>query len=249
MTLLNNITKKSEQSIKQLGVLVDPDKCSPASLKTLCTMAQESGTDYLLVGGSLLTRQNMSKCIAEIKQHSSLPVLIFPGNIMQIEPGADALLFLSLISGRNPEMLIGNHVLAAPMLKNSGLEVIPTGYMLVESGLVNSVMYMSNTTPIPREKTDIAFCTAMAGEMLGLQLIFMDAGSGAKHPVPLEMIGLVKQHISLPLVVGGGIREAETAGDVWEAGADLVIIGNAAEARPGVIRQAGKVKETMNKQR
>ena len=249
MTLLNNITKKSKQNIKQLGVLVDPDKCSPASLKTLCTMAQESGTDYLLVGGSLLTRQNMSKCIAEIKRHSSLPVLIFPGNIMQIEPGADALLFLSLISGRNPEMLIGNHVLAAPMLRNSGLEVIPTGYMLVESGLVNSVMYMSNTTPIPREKTDIAFCTAMAGEMLGLQLIFMDAGSGAKHPVPLEMIGLVKQHISLPLVVGGGIREAETAGDVWEAGADLVIIGNAAEARPGVISQAGKVKEAMNKQR
>ncbi len=247
MDILQTIIKKHHQRIKQLGILIDPDKYDPDNLKNTAEVAEVSGVDYFLVGGSLLTKYNMGSCIDIIKGQCNLPVLIFPGSMMQVEAGADALLMLSLISGRNPEMLIGNHVVAAPLIRQSGLEIIPTGYMLIESGKTTSVLYMSNTIPIPNDKTDIAFCTAMAGEMLGMQLIFMDAGSGASNHVPIEMVHAVRQNISLPLVVGGGIRTAEAAKEIWEAGADLIIIGNAAETRPEVIREAANAKQLMNK--
>ncbi len=246
MTLLNNILQKKQQGHKQLGILTDPDKCDPQGLRERAVMASRFGADYFLMGGSLLTKANMASCVQIIKDHCDLPVIIFPGSVLQVEPGADALLLLSLISGRNPEMLIGNHVLAAPLLRQSGLEVIPTGYMLVESGKITSVLYMSNTMPIPNDKTDIAYCTALAGEMLGMKIIFMDAGSGANHHVPIEMVRTVRQGIDLPIIVGGGIRTSEAAMDIWEAGADMVVIGNAAETHPQIIREVGQAKQAMN---
>jgi putative glycerol-1-phosphate prenyltransferase len=246
MEVFDRIEKNTIEGKKQLAILIDPDKSTRASLRETASIAGQSGADYLFVGGSLLTRDNMKLCIDELKSVCGLPVIIFPGNILQVVDNADALLLLSLISGRNPEMLIGNHVVAAPLIRNSGLEVIPTGYILVESGKITSVLYMSNTLPIPFDKTDIAVCTAMAGEMLGLQLIFMDAGSGAIQNIPMEMVRAVRQNIQVPLVVGGGIRTPEAALEVWDAGADVVVIGNAAETHPDVILEMGEARKAIN---
>lgn len=246
MNLLKAILEKSAEGKKQLAILVDPDKSERDGLIKTAEMADATGVDYLFVGGSLLTRDNMSVCIDVLKEHSEVPVIIFPGSMLQISSNADALLLLSLISGRNPEMLIGNHVVAAPLIRTSGLEVIPTGYMLVESGKITSVMYMNNTLPIPFDKTDIAICTAMAGEMLGLKIIFLDAGRGAIHTVPMEMIRAVRQNIHVPLVVGGGIRTPEDALEAWDSGADLVVVGNAAETHPGLIFEMGEAKRSIN---
>lgn len=246
MTLLQKIQEKTKAGKKQLAILVDPDKCTPKGLEEVAKQAQESKVDYMFVGGSLLTRDNMNDCINTLRMHSDIPVLLFPGSTLQVSGKADAILLLSLISGRNADMLIGNHVIAAPLIRNSQLEVIPTGYMLVESGKITSVLYMSNTIPIPFDKVDIGICTAMAGEMLGLQTIFMDAGSGAIYPIPSEMIRGVKQNISLPLIIGGGIRTAEDATDTWEGGADVITIGNAVETRTEIIREISQVKHKMN---
>lgn len=246
MEVFKTIEEKTRMGKKQLAILIDPDKSNGEGLKEAASMAGEAGADYIFVGGSLLTRDNMKTCIDLIKASSKLPVLIFPGNLLQVVGNADALLLLSLISGRNPEMLIGNHIIAAPLIKNSNLEVIPTGYMLIESGKITSVLYMSNSLPIPFDKTDIAVCTAMAGEMLGLKMIFMDAGSGAIHNIPMEMVRAVKQDISVPLVVGGGIRTPEAALEIWDAGADLVVIGNAAETHPDIILEMGEAKMALN---
>jgi phosphoglycerol geranylgeranyltransferase len=246
MNILKHIEEKSAAGKKQLAILVDPDKCHPNGLKTLAGLAEETQTDYIFVGGSLLTHDNMDECIEILRSHTKTPVVLFPGSMLQVSNKADAILLLSLISGRNADMLIGNHVVAAPMIRNSKLEVIPTGYMLVESGKITSVLYMSNTIPIPFDKTDIAVCTAMAGEMLGLKIIFMDAGSGAIYPIPMEMIRAVKQNISTPLIVGGGIRTPEDASEIWDGGADVITVGNAAETRPEVIREIAMVKNEIN---
>ncbi len=248
MNILDTIKQSSQGGIRQLAILADPDKCDPEGLKERALLAEESGVDYFFVGGSLLTRYNMASCIQNIRNHCKLPVVLFPGSIMQVEPTADAILLLSLISGRNPEMLIGNHVLAAPLLRQSKLEIIPTAYMLIESGHCTSALYMSNTIPIPGDKTDIASCTAMAGEMLGLQLVFMDAGSGADRPISPEMIRAVRQSIGCPLIAGGGIRSAAGALDMWKAGADMVVVGNAAETRPELIREIDQARRAMNKE-
>lgn len=246
MSLLKTIIEKSAEGKKQLAILVDPDKSERDGLVKTAEMADATGVDYLFVGGSLLTRDNMSVCIDVLKESSEVPVIIFPGSMLQVSANADALLLLSLISGRNPEMLIGSHVVAAPLIRNSGLEVIPTGYMLVESGKITSVMYINNTLPIPFDKTDIAVCTAMAGEMLGLKIIFLDAGRGAIHSIPMEMIRAVRQNIHLPLVAGGGIRTPEDALEAWDSGADLVVVGNAAETHPGLIFEMGEAKRSIN---
>ncbi len=246
MKLLDAIYKKCSEGKKQLAILVDPDKSDIEGLRKIAEVAEATDADYLFVGGSLLTRDNMVSCIDEIKDNCEVPVIIFPGNMLQISPNADALLLLSLISGRNPEMLISNHVIAAPMIRSSKLEVIPTGYILVESGKITSVLYMSNTLPIPFDKTDIAICTAMAGEMLGLKIIYMDAGSGAIHAVPMEMVRAVRQNIQIPLVVGGGIRTPEDAMETWDAGADIVVVGNAAETNPDIIFEIGEAKKVLN---
>ncbi len=246
MNVLKAILEKSADGKKQLAILVDPDKSEHDGLVKTAEMADATGVDFLFVGGSLLTRDNMSVCIDLLKENGEVPVVIFPGSMLQVSANADALLLLSLISGRNPEMLIGHHVVAAPLIRNSGLEVIPTGYMLVESGKITSVMYMSNTLPIPFDKTDIAVCTAMAGEMLGLQLIYLDAGRGAIHTIPMEVIRAVRQNIQVPLVVGGGIRTPEDALEAWDSGADLVVVGNAAETHPELIFEMGEAKRSIN---
>jgi len=243
MHILQKIREKSKAGFKQLAVLADPDKSTDHSLKELTKLVTTAGADYVFLGGSLLTRDNIAHCIGQIKLNSDLPVILFPGSVYQISPKADALLFLSLISGRNPEMLIGNHVVAATLIRSSGLEVIPTGYMLIEGGRFSSVQYMSNTMPIPGDKTEIATATAIAGEMLGLQVIFMDAGSGAAYPVPLPMIARVKKSINLPLIIGGGIRSPEMAFEAWNAGADIVVVGNATESHPEIIIEMGLAKK------
>ena len=246
MQILKKIEEKTLQRKKQLAILIDPDKSTKSSLEEISQLACKSAADYFLIGGSLLTRDNLSFCIDKIKYQCEIPVILFPGSVFQIDDKADALLLLSLISGRNPDMLIGNHVVAATMIYQSSLEVIPTGYMLIESGKITSVQYMSNTMPIPFDKTDIAVSTALAGTMLGLRVIYMDAGSGAMHTVPMEMVTAVKQSIAVPLFVGGGIRTAETAYEIWNAGADIITIGNAAEIRPQVIMEISEAKKEMN---
>lgn len=226
MNVYDLISKREE---KQFSVLVDPEQCNDIVLRNLVSLASSSAVDYIMVGGSLLVNDHLDKCIQLIKSETNLPVILFPGSEMQINGKADAILLLSLISGRNPELLIGKHVSAAPYLKSSRLEVLPTGYMLIESGNSTTALYMSNTTPIPRSKDDIAVCTAMAGEMLGLQLIYMDAGSGAEYAVPSSMISRVRSEINIPLIVGGGIRSPEIAREICQAGADMIVVGTAIE--------------------
>ncbi len=230
---------------KQLAVLIDPDKLSPEQLEETARIAEKAGVDFLFVGGSLMTSDTLFHCIRTLKENSNIPVILFPGNSYQISRNADAMLFLSLISGRNPDMLIGMHVLSAPYIKLSGLETIPTGYMLIDSGKPTSVSYMSNSFPIPNDKKDIAACTAMAGEMLGLRTIFMDAGSGASISVPEEMISFVKGSIEIPLIIGGGIRTAKKAHSIIEAGADIIVVGNRFEEDPKLIYEFAETVATF----
>ena len=218
-----------------MAVLVDPDKQSDGEHEKIARLAKDAGVDFFFVGGSLLTSDSLFHCIRILKDNSNIPVILFPGNTYQVARNADAMLFLSLISGRNPDMLIGMHVIAAPYIKLSGIETLPTGYMLIDSGKPTSVSYMSNSFPIPNDKKDIAACTAMAGEMLGLRLIFMDAGSGAATPVPAGMIRFVKDSIGVPLIVGGGLRTPEKARETLRAGADVIVIGNRFEQKPELI--------------
>jgi putative glycerol-1-phosphate prenyltransferase len=222
---------------KLFAVLVDPDKYDRHKLSKVLTAAAESRTDFILVGGSLLTHDRLGETIALIREMAGPPIILFPGSIMQIHSGADAILLLSLISGRNPDLLIGKHVEAAPFLKKSRLEILPTGYMLIESGTMTTAQYISNTPPIPRVKEDIAACTAMAGEMLGLRLIYMDAGSGADMPILPAMIKKVKESISVPLIVGGGIKTAGQALESCQAGADMIVVGNAIENKPSCLNE------------
>lgn len=238
MSILNSLLARKQQGKKSIAVLVDPDKVTDAlHLQHLINLANENCVDYFLVGGSLVTTTNTADIVKQIKASVSTPVVLFPGNSIQIEPSADALLFLSLISGRNPELLIGQHVVAAPIIKNTKLEVIPTGYMLVNSGRTSSVAYISNTTPIPDDKYSLAACTAMAGEMLGLKAIYMDAGSGAEKEITARMITTVRKSIQVPLIIGGGINTSHKAFTALEAGADMIVIGNALEKEPELLNE------------
>lgn len=225
-----SLQEKASKGQKQLAVLIDPDSLqNEEGLLALIHSCNQHKVDLILVGGSLITNGFWDRCIELLKANTQIPVVLFPGNIMQTHKAADAILFLSMISGRNPDLLIGKHVLAAPLLKKSGIEVVPTGYMIVDGGNITSVMYMSNTTPLPSDKNNIASCTALAGEMLGLKVIYMDAGSGAKNPISSSMIREVKEQISGPLFIGGGIRTPQQAIDACQAGADIVVVGNAIE--------------------
>lgn len=217
---------------KAFAVLIDPDRTNTKQLDKIIELGVTAHIDYWLIGGSLIINDVMTEVLTKLKSNSDIPTVLFPGSTMQVHPLADAILLLSLISGRNPELLIGHHVQAAPVIKDAGLEVLSTGYMIIDGGVDTTVAYMSNTRPIPRGKTDIAYCTALAGQMLGMRMIYMDAGSGARHHVPLDMISRVSDAIDIPLVVGGGIRDAETAGQIVASGADLVVVGNAIEKDP-----------------
>jgi putative glycerol-1-phosphate prenyltransferase len=238
------VTELFYRKKKQLAVLIDPDKYSTYELDIVSKIASKSNVDYFFVGGSLLTSGNLNICVKTLKNNSNIPVILFPGNTYQISNHADAILFLSLISGRNADMLIGMHVIAAPYIKMSGLEVIPTGYMLIDSGNPTAVTYMSNSFPIPHDKKDIAACTAMAGEMLGLKTIYMDAGSGADKTVSHEMTDFVKKSVNVPVIVGGGIKDEIMLENVLKAGADIAVVGNQFETEPYLIQRfAEKVKE------
>src|SRR5690606_931773 len=236
MGILAALLEGQQKGKKSIAVLIDPDKVGdPNHLQALINLANENCIDFFFVGGSLVTTTNLSEVIQQIKDSVTIPVVLFPGNSIQIDPHADALLFLSLISGRNPELLIGQHVIAAPIIKNTQLEIIPTGYMLINSGRTTSVAYISNTTPIPDDKYSLAACTAMAGEMLGLRAIYMDAGSGAEKEISARMIATVKKSINVPLIIGGGINNKQKAFAALEAGADMIVIGNALEKQPDLL--------------
>ncbi len=237
MKLYNSLSENK----KQLAVLIDPDKYSSKSLIDVVVVARKAMVSYFLVGGSLLERDNLDETIRVIKDNCEIPVIIFPGDVLQSNDKADAILLLSLISGRNPELLIGKHVVAAPYLKESGLEILPTGYMLIDSGRPTTASYMSNSLPIPANKDGIAVSTAMAGEMLGLKLIYMDGGSGAMNPISTSMIENVKSAISVPLIVGGGITTPQLASERFKAGADVIVVGNAIETENSLIERMAEV--------
>lgn len=248
MSILSTLQQRHLERKKSIAVLVDPDKAEdPARLLHLINLASENCVDYFFVGGSLVTSANLSDVVRRIKENVTLPVILFPGNAIQVEASADAILFLSLISGRNPELLIGQHVVAAPIIKNTRLEVISTGYMLINSGKITSVAYISNTMPIPDDKYSVAASTAMAGQMLGLQTIYIDAGSGAEKEISTRMIGSVRKSISIPLIVGGGINSARKAISALEAGADMIVIGNALEKDPDLLTEVSEKVYAWNK--
>lgn len=231
------IQERKKLGKKTFAVLIDPDKITAALLFSLIEKAVDACVDCFFVGGSLVISNNLDTCVQQIKQQCSIPILLFPGSPSQISKRADALLYLSLISGRNAELLIGQHVISAPFVRASGLEIISTGYMVVDGGAPTTVSYISNATPIPHDKADIALCTAMAGEMLGHKLIYMDAGSGAKKPISEAMITAVAQSIQVPLVLGGGIRNAEKAYLNCKAGADIIVVGNAIEKEASLMKE------------
>lgn len=214
---------------KALAVLVDPDKLLIAQVPAFAQRVNNAKVDFIFVGGSLLMGSDLDALVKTLKEHVKMPVVLFPGNSMQLSAHADAILFLSLISGRNPDLLIGQQVMAAPYLKKAGIEVVPTAYMLVDTGHKTTVHYLSNTEPIPYHKPDIAAATALAGQYLGLQVIYLEGGSGGDKPASPEMIAAVAQTVDLPIVVGGGIRSIEQAEATLRAGAQVIVVGNALE--------------------
>jgi phosphoglycerol geranylgeranyltransferase len=209
-----------------LFVLVDPDKADPTQLPGFVADAEQAGVDGFLIGGSLALLPRFDECIRAMKVAAKTPVIIFPGGVHQISGEADAILFLSTISGRNADQLIGQHVIAAPMVHELGLEAISTGYMIVSSDAVTSTEYMSYSKPLPREKPEIAAAHALAAELLGMKLVYLEAGSGAPQSVPSEMIRMLRALLDIPVIVGGGIRTPEAAAEKVAAGASIVIIGN-----------------------
>jgi phosphoglycerol geranylgeranyltransferase len=217
-------------------VLLDPDDFSLDEVAHIARESQACGADALLVGGSLLYSNHFDQFVAVLKKTVSIPVIIFPGDSTQISSHADALLYLSLVSGRNPTNLIGEHVKAAPIIRNCGIEPISTAYMLVESGAVSSVEFMSNTRPLPRNKPQLAAAHALAAQYMGMSLVYLEAGSGAQLSVPEEMIRVVKAYVNIPVIVGGGIRDAQTARKIIEAGADIIVTGNVLKKEDGLQR-------------
>jgi putative glycerol-1-phosphate prenyltransferase len=235
--IYQSIAGKKKAGRKSFAVLIDPDKVNEQKITELSGLTAEANVDYLLVGGSLVISNHLDEVVKQIKRQCSIPVILFPGTPSQVSRYADALLYLSLISGRNPELLIGQHVISAPFVKQSGLEIISTGYMVIDGGAPTTVSYISNATPIPSNKNEIAMCTAMAGEMLGMKLIYMDAGSGAERPITEAMIAGVADAIEIPLVVGGGITDPEKAYLNCKAGADVIVVGNAIEKDLSLIKE------------
>jgi len=218
-----------QKSDRKLAILIDPDKHDQDGLIEIVEHANGISPDYLFIGGSLIYRSKVADAAKLIRSFTKLPLVLFPGHFTQLTDEVDAVLLLSLISGRNPDLLIGQHVLAAPKLKQMTAEIVSTGYMLIDGGRATSVSYMSHTQPIPRDKEDIALCTALAGEMIGMKTVYMDAGSGAESPIPVSMVKTIADATEIPLIVGGGIRSIEAAEQYWNAGANLIVIGNAFE--------------------
>jgi phosphoglycerol geranylgeranyltransferase len=227
---------------KSIALLLDPDKAKGDSLRKILKIAEECKADYVFAGGSL-TFNSIDNLIEAVRECCSIPVVLFPGNLLQLTPKADAILLLSLISGRNPEFLIGNHVIAAPFLKDYRNKLVPVGYILISCGSKTSVEYISQTDAIPSDKPEIAIATAMAGEMLGLRMIYLEAGSGATRPVPIKIVKAVRKNISIPLAIGGGIKNKKEVKEMFLAGADLIILGNGCEKNPELLYDACRIRD------
>ena len=245
-SLYDALSTRRQHGRKALAVLLDPDNLNETSLLYLLRLSQKQPVDYFFVGGSLVLSSHQAALIALIKEHSNVPVLLFPSHSLHLDGPADGVLLLSLISGRNPDFLIGQHVVAAPRLRASGLQLLPTGYMLVESGRPTTASYMSGTLPLPHDKPGIAACTAMAGEQLGLKLMYLDGGSGAKNPVSAAMIAAVRAAVATPIIVGGGLNTGEKVYAALAAGADVVVVGNHIEANPDFLGEAAQVVASFN---
>jgi phosphoglycerol geranylgeranyltransferase len=235
--IYQSLIERKQSGKKSFAVLIDPDKVNDESVEELVQLSLEAKVDYFFVGGSLVISSYLDECVQLIKSKCNIPVILFPGSPSQVSKYADGLLYLSLISGRNPELLIGQHVVSAPIVKKSGLEIMPTGYMVIDGGAPTTVSYISNASPLPADKNEIAMCTAMAGEMLGMKLIYMDAGSGAKKAISEGMIQKVACCIDVPLIIGGGITTPEKAYLNCKAGADVIVVGNAIEKDANLIKE------------
>ncbi|KEO72103.1 geranylgeranylglyceryl/heptaprenylglyceryl phosphate synthase [Anditalea andensis] len=248
MTIRESILNKFKYKKKGAILLLDPEKyIDTTGFNNIISKAVHHGVDFFFVGGSLLLQKNMDEIILHIKAiNPQIPVILFPGNVIQISDKADGILFISLISGRNPEFLIGQHVVAAPLIAQTPLEVLPTGYILVNSGKATSVNYMSQTLPIPNDKPALAVATGMAGRYLGLQYLYLDAGSGADSPINPDIIYHVKERVGLPLIVGGGIDSLDLAKTAWDKGADYVVLGNGVEKNPSLLTEVLDYAKTYN---
>ncbi|SOE23242.1 putative glycerol-1-phosphate prenyltransferase [Spirosomataceae bacterium TFI 002] len=244
-SILSELILRKNKGIKSLAVLIDPDKVILDQLDELIMNMVSARVDFILVGGSLISSDLMETVIQRLKP-VEIPVILFPGNHAHIYPEADGILYLSLISGRNADFLIGQHVLSAPLLKKSKLEVLPTGYILVDGGKQTTVSYISNTNPVPHDKPDVAAATAMAGELLGLQLTYLDCGSGAQKPVSNTMIEVVSKSVDHPIIVGGGIRTSQKAKEIFCAGADLIVVGTAFEENPDLLFEMSETRDLCN---
>ena len=239
---MTSLTETLLNGNKKVALLLDPDKATGDSFTNILKTAEESKVDFILAGGSL-TFNDINDLIGRIKESCRIPVILFPGNLLQLSREADIIFLLSLISGRNPELLIGNHVVAAPFLKDIRSKVISVGYILIGCGSKTSVEYISQTESIPSDKSEIVVATALAGEMLGMKMIYLEAGSGAASHVPLKVISAVRENVTIPVAVGGGITNKEDVKNIFAAGADMVILGNGCEKRPGLLAEACAVRD------
>lgn len=234
-TIFRTILLNREGKRKMLAVLIDPEKCIGRRIASVIAMLKTAVPDFVFIGGSHAVK-SLDSMIELIKEEINVPVILFPGDASQFSYRANALLYLSLISGRNPEYLIGQHVKSALEIYESGMEVIPTAYVLIDGGKTSSVELISNTRSIPPEHKDIILATVQAGELLGMHLTYLEAGSGAKHPVPANIIKYIRERSSLPLIVGGGVSNTHQLEEAFTAGADLVVIGNSLEKKPELLK-------------
>ncbi|HLF34608.1 MAG TPA: geranylgeranylglyceryl/heptaprenylglyceryl phosphate synthase [Cyclobacteriaceae bacterium] len=232
----NKICAKKKKGEKAFAVLIDPDHdFQPDKTRKVIMKAIKTKADMFLVGGSYFLKNNIDECISLIREITDIPVILFPGNASHISYKADAVLFLSLLSGRNPEYLIGQHVIAAPGLRTSGIEVIPTAYILLDGGRPSTVSYITFTNPIPQDQPELISATVIAGEFLGMDLVYLEAGSGALNPVSAKIIKTVSEVTNQPLIVGGGINSPEKAEEALRAGADIIVVGNKIDEMPDFI--------------
>jgi putative glycerol-1-phosphate prenyltransferase len=231
-SIYKSIKEAKQKGQKLLAVLIDPEKTSVGDVLWLSEKIKKAPVTHILVGGSTFSGHHLGDLVLQLKAHTQLPVLLFPGHFTQITGSADGILFLSLTSGRNPDYLIEHQIKAAAILQKTQLEIIPTSYILIESGVQTAVERVSETIPIDRNNSDLAAQIALAGQYLGHGLIYLEAGSGALHPVPTDMIQQVSQTVSIPVIVGGGIRSFQGIQNAHQAGADLVVIGTAFEENP-----------------
>lgn len=244
--ILNSMYENCSNGKKSFAVLLDPDKLNLDILQEKIDAINSASVDYIFVGGTIIGTDFMDTLLLQLQEKTFVPKIIFPGNGLHINNKADGILYLSLISGRNPEFLIGQHVVSAPILKRSKLEILSTGYILVDGGKPTTASYISNTAPLPNDKPEIAVATAVAGEMLGLKLIYLDSGSGAQIPVSESIIQAVKKHTDTPLIVGGGINSLQKASKALAAGADIIVVGNAIEENPNFLFEMASLVNSYN---